>query len=745
MGVAGYVDLIVILGLCLLMWFMLRVLRRMSDAWKDIMRARVDEALQMRRDAKDLFRTVNGYSWDHCMVFKVYGVDEKLSAIQDEKSLKYVLHRLADAGLQTKMFYSIQNDEVYCKIRAPLKRLMKEADRTNFKLLLEPTALANKLRLGKLTGPKEKQWEGIEVSVSNEITNIDPYEFIYTDFRFDEDVSLYKVWPNNCIFRGVDRIKLISSIIAARLADDGAHIDVYRLIKDKCMMGFFPLHDMVELMELENRWLRFVQFPWKQKVDDVKDYFGEKIALYFLWLGHYTSWLAPAAFCGFIAWINVTDTGNNPSAPIIPYFAALIAFWSTIMLEYWKRKEKKHSMKWGTAGFEETEQARPEFKGEPSVNPVTGKPMLYFPTIQLRARLCFSVLVILTLILVVVIFIAGLFFVRLILTRNDKLVILNVQTGGMIVGILNAVQIQVFNMIYQMVAIKLNDFENRRTDTEYEDSLIAKTFMFQFVNSYSPLFYIAFAKPFLADVDPCLDNCMVELQTGLSSIFLTRLATGSVLSVLVPWVLMKVKLRSETKGVDIDEMSDVERAFLQPQYHVILGPFVDYAQLVIQFGYATMFVSAFPLSLTAAFLSNYVDMRVGAWKHCQLNQRAEPRSAEDIGTWYSILEVVAFFAVVTNSALVAFTGTWPLNETWAARIWIFIVMAGGLFVIKWMIAEFVPDIAEDIELQLQRSKFYLSKIVDNVPDDNVEERAGKEQKKLLKGKYEIRINDDDPF
>ena len=40
-------------------------------------------------------------------------------------------------------------------------------------------------------------------------------------------------------------------------------------------MGFFPLHDMVELMELENRWLRFVQFPWKQKVDDVKDYFGE--------------------------------------------------------------------------------------------------------------------------------------------------------------------------------------------------------------------------------------------------------------------------------------------------------------------------------------------------------------------------------------------------------------------------------------------------------------------------------------
>lgn len=36
--------------------------------------------------------------------------------------------------------------------------------------------------------------------------------------------------------------------------------------------------------------------------------------------------------------------------------------------------------------------------------------------------------------------------------------------------------------------------ENHRTDTEYEDNLIAKTFMFQFVNSYASLVYIAFIK-----------------------------------------------------------------------------------------------------------------------------------------------------------------------------------------------------------------------------------------------------------
>lgn len=42
------------------------------------------------------------------------------------------------------------------------------------------------------------------------------------------------------------------------------------------------------------------------------------------------------------------------------------------------------------------------------------------------------------------------------------------------------------------------------TDTMYEDNLIAKTFVFTFVNSYAPLFYIAFVKPFMQNIDPCL-------------------------------------------------------------------------------------------------------------------------------------------------------------------------------------------------------------------------------------------------
>ena len=34
--------------------------------------------------------------------------------------------------------------------------------------------------------------------------------------------------------------------------------------------------------------------------------------------------------------------------------------------------------------------------------------------------------------------------------------------------------------------------ENHRTQTQYDDALIIKLFAFQFTNSYSSLFYIAF-------------------------------------------------------------------------------------------------------------------------------------------------------------------------------------------------------------------------------------------------------------
>eukprot|EP01050_Picozoa_sp_SAG11_P012515 SAG11_NODE_1395_length_5038_cov_1.168050_1_plen_77_part_00 len=48
---------------------------------------------------------------------------------------------------------------------------------------------------------------------------------------------------------------------------------------------------------------------------------------------------------------------------------------------------------------------------------------------------------------------------------------------------LNLALIVVAGIIYELIAEKLNDFENYRTETEYQDGLITKNFLFQFVNN----------------------------------------------------------------------------------------------------------------------------------------------------------------------------------------------------------------------------------------------------------------------
>jgi hypothetical protein len=66
----------------------------------------------------------------------------------------------------------------------------------------------------------------------------------------------------------------------------------------------------------------------------------------------------------YITFHYLCRADNNPNTQSVPYFAGLMAIWSVLFLEHWKRTEKNTAMKWGTIGFEQGEVERPQFVGE---------------------------------------------------------------------------------------------------------------------------------------------------------------------------------------------------------------------------------------------------------------------------------------------------------------------------------------------------------------------------------------------
>lgn len=751
-------DFVSVCGVAFILLILLRVLYNISWGWKRKMIAKLNKVIEEREKVKDPFRTKNGHSWDMVIMFKINEYNQKKQQDLEKdrskyeecksKSLKTVLHKLANAGLETKLFYSVQHDEVYVKIRCSLKRLKDEADRIEYSLLLEAASINNALKLGGTNKRSGLKWAPVTIPEKTMETSIPPCEFISAPFQQSNKHSsyLYKKYGDNSIFRSADRVKLIHSIITARIEDGGANIQILRNIveKDNDIMAYFPLHDLVELRTLEEKWLRYCQAPWRQRVDIVKDYFGEKIAFYFLFLGHYTSWLISSASLGFISWIVVAAKNNDPNTVWMPFFAAFLSIWSTLMLEYWKRREKRYAMQWGMVGFEAEEPTRAEFEGVLTQSAVDGSPVYYYPRLKRYWKFCNSVLVIFAFVIVVVSSIAGIFVLRLLFTRepySSELTVGTIQLGSIITSLLNAVNIQVFNFVYGAAAIYLTDFENHRKNTEYEDSLVVKTFLFQFVNSYISLYYIAFVKPFIPMYDPCNGSCLKEIQTTLGTIFLTRLATASIASVVAPYITSKMTEAKEMKGVENEHVSEVERSAIQPEYHPILGTFTDFSGVVIQYGYTTMFIAAFPLATVMSFINNYVQMRVDAWKLCQLFRRPLPQSREDIGSWYHILEIMALVAVFVNAALVAFTSTVVDDFTWNQRIWIFIGMSCGIFIMKYLLSIVIPDTPREVEIQIERREFIVGKLFKNIVDED--NSAGTFKKKPPE--FTIRITDDDPM
>lgn len=218
---------------------------------------------------RDDFMRDNGYSYEFAFVFKVFDEDNPPSTSStnnNEYSMKNIIILLNQAGFQTSCFYSVQRDEVYVKIRTDIDRLKKEASRIKYKLKLKSERLRLKAQAGK-----SGLWKPIFIADEYNQSSLQPYEYIYSEYQLTPEFqSLYEVYEANegkkHIFRAVDRIKLMVSIIKAAEQHGGCGFDPKDLLFKKAILAAFPLHDYDTLNTLQRRWLNLISAPSKQPI-----------------------------------------------------------------------------------------------------------------------------------------------------------------------------------------------------------------------------------------------------------------------------------------------------------------------------------------------------------------------------------------------------------------------------------------------------------------------------------------------
>lgn len=160
--------------------------------------------------------------------------------------------------------------------------------------------------------------------------------------------------------------------------------------------------------------------------------------------------------------------------------------------------------------------------------------------------------------------------------------------------------------------------------------MISKIFLFQFVNSYASFFYLAFIAESMGD---CPDGgCMSTLTINLAIIFGSRLISGNLLELLLPYLSYQYKYRKEMLLYS-GKITRPEKEFLLDKYDTMSSSLEDYAEVAIQFGYTALFVTALPIAALFALVSNIVEIRGDGWKLFNLHQRPFPKGGQDIGTW----------------------------------------------------------------------------------------------------------------
>ncbi|XP_056445172.1 anoctamin-2b isoform X2 [Gadus chalcogrammus] len=560
-----------------------------------------------------------------------------------------------------------------------------------------------------------------------------------------DKLHLYDIKSKDTFFDNATRGRIVYEILRRTACARTCHtMGITTLIAKGVYEAAFPLHDgdykvtghteeRNDRQLLHEEWARYSAFYKYQPVDLIRKYFGEKIGLYFAWLGVYTQLLIPASIVGIIVFgygVATMDT-NVPSLemcdehqnftmcplcdgacdfwhlstacgtarashlfdnPATVFFAIFMSLWVALFLEQWKRRQITLNHSWNLTGMEEDEeQPRPKYenilleKRQRKLKKKKKKKKSELPNDKLtwRDRLPGYVINVSSILFMFGLTFSAVFGVivyritvsALMAMSPDPETKSNVRvTVTATAVIINLVVILILDEIYGAVAVWLTELEIPKTESSFEERLILKAFLLKFMNAYAPIFYVAFFKGRFAGrpgdyvyvfndyrMEECAPGgCLIELCIQLSIIMLGKqLIQNNIFEIGIPRMKKLIRTMKDKGAGEVAKEDDKARPPQRWNIDHALAPFEgltpEYMEMIIQFGFVSLFVASFPLAPLFALLNNVIEIRLDAKKFVTELRRPVAVRAKDIGIWYNILSGMGKFSVIINAFVISFT------------------------------------------------------------------------------------------
>ena len=561
------------------------------------------------------------------------------------------------------------------------------------------------------------QFENLNYKSSLSFPPYIPYNSEYEiKYRRYEKNDLYHQCPNdkqnydeiceNCSkFRNIDKLLLINYSLEKLI-----NFEFFKrqdvLINRIHKRNYLSYGKSIDVENLQSKTrIFFNDKNIKYLINLIRNYHGEKVAFYFLYLNHYLIWLICPSIIGIIFFFLNGENRIIKTLPLIYEhlyrlgYCIMITFWSTLFIKGWQQKENFYSYLWGTENFKHKDVQHETFKPDFQKYFMLGEKILFSTRLKRIFKRLFSYLILLIM-GTLTITCSCKILIKKQAYLNDKkdkfekkdIDIYFAQFSSYeifitaIFAAINAITIKIFGLFYKILAKILNEWENYEKEYEATRDKIIKLIIFEFINNYTGGFFIAFVKPNLKDENECAGgSCVTELSTLVYVLIFIEFLTVW-FDYGVPKVLNWIKqyqIKKSNPNLNLDfPIQSLEHQKIITECDPML---YEYNKILVLFGYICLFSASAPLTPIGILFVVWLYSQTDLSKKFKLEKINIIEKSKGIEIYLTLMKSLMFVGLVVNSGIILFSEKFNTGEEWFWKVLGLLILENLIIIVYFLI------------------------------------------------------------